>query len=304
MPEDELSFRIDFIMVNSKITEGGKISGYMIPDPERYEWITRDGKKFLRDKFDNLLIPEAEFASAAAKSARLPIHYSPPDIKNTDEYLASRKPKIAAFLDSGESHYEFADKSEEFLSGLEKDKLKFVILCIDIVGSTKLSKKLGLEKFTKIIQLFSREMAAIVALHRGYVLKYTGDELIAYFPEPNFIGMNDNAVDCGITMKLMVERLIAPMLVARGEPSISFRIGIDSGSGAIATIGARGIKQHKDIIGLTVNFAAKMQAVALPGGIVIGNATARNLHSSRRKHFEKFEVKDWSYGYPLHRLKT
>jgi len=299
LPTEKFAFRIDFINEVTEVGKDGKISGYLIPNPERYEWRELEGKKYLYDKFDNLAIPQEEFIKAASQLTNLPIYYTPPDIQDTRAYLESKRSKINEFLDSKETKCEHSDKSEEFLRALERDKLKFVILCIDIVGSTKLSASLPLEDFKRLIELFSREIGNVVTLHRGYVLKYTGDGLIAYFPEPNFIGMNDNAVDSAVTMKMLVEQVLNAVLVERGKTPLGIRIGIDSGEAAVAIVGEPSTKQHKDIIGLTINFAAKIQAIASPGGIVIGDATARNLHVDHRKYFVKANAPGWGYDYPL-----
>jgi class 3 adenylate cyclase len=51
----------------------------------------------------------------------------------------------------------------------------------DLVGSTNMSMTLPVDKFVTIIRAFLYEMSCIVQCYRGYVLKYVGDAVIAFF---------------------------------------------------------------------------------------------------------------------------
>lgn len=184
--------------------------------------------------------------------------------------------------------------------------MKFVILTVDLKGSTKMSQQLDSKINAKMITLFTREMASIVNNYHGYVLKYTGDGLIAYFPEPNFIGMNDLAVDCAIGMKLLLRDGINKVLRKKRLPKLKLRVGIDSGEAMIVDMGYELNKQHKDLISETMNLSAKIQSLASENGIAVGDSTARNLHVTRRKFFAKTIPKEWKYTtktgevYPVH----
>jgi class 3 adenylate cyclase len=281
----------------------------LIPSPERYEEKEYDGRKFYYDKFDNLLYPQDELLQQIANQLPgLPIHSSLPTIGNLDAYVKKRIPYIKKFFEDRKSAYRAVDKSQDFLRKLQSSELKFVILCIDLVGSTKMSQSIDAKQYGRIIQAYTREMDALVLPYHGYVLKHVGDGLIAYFPEPNFLGMNDNAVDCAYAMRKVVLEAINPVLAQRGLPILRIRIGIDSGEALVLTMGAPSVKQEKDIIGETVNLAAKIQSQAPENGVVIGGTTAMNLHFTRRRLFEKYESSSWNYktasgsSYPLYRL--
>ena len=59
------------------------------------------------------------------------------------------------------------------------------------------------------------ELSELVPKFWGYVLKYTGDGLIAYFPEPSFITMNDAALYCALTMRKIVYQALNTALQHR-----------------------------------------------------------------------------------------
>lgn len=285
--------------------ESRQFTGQLIPDPEKYEWKTIEGKKYLLDKFDNLLFPEEDIHKMFENLKPQPIYASAPKIANVDEYVKKRMTPIKKFFD-GKEDYSYVDKSEDFLKSREKDKMKFVILTVDLKGSTKMSQKLDVKDNAKLITLFAREMASVVNNYHGYVLKYTGDGLIAYFPEPNFIGMNDSAVDCAFAMKMVLRNGINQILRKKGLPKLKLRIGIDSGEAVIVDMGHESTKKHKDLISDTVNLSSKIQSLAPENGIAIGDSTARNLHVSRRKYFIKTIPVGWDNTtktgeiYPVH----
>jgi len=258
----------------------------LTPNPERYDWKIINGKKVLCDKFEDMRIPEDVYFKIMSDMKGKGLYYVKPTITSNLEYIQNRIPKIQQFLECDESDYEFIDKSEDFLNSLTIKEMTFVILCIDLKGSTKLSQKLSLEENAKIIKLFTKEMANIIASYHGYVLKYVGDGLIAYFPEPNFLGMEDNAVDCAASMKFLIENGINKVLTEKDLPELKFRIGLDTGEAIISTIGDISSKQQKDLIGMTINFAAKIQAVSEENQIVIGNSTKKQIHTTRKKLFQ------------------
>lgn len=212
------------------------------------------------------------------------------------------------FLDGKEPPYRHADISEDFLAGLNRDyQMNFVILCIDIKGSTVLSQQLSIQQNARLIDVFAKEMSAIVTNYRGYVLKYVGDGLIAYFPLFNSVPVDDAAVDCAMAMKYYIEHFLNEVLPTRQFPSLTFRIGLDSGEAVIKDIGDSSNKQHKDLIGLTINRASKIQGRAKDNGILIGDATLRGLHADKRACFTKHDdyfISENKNPYPLHALTS
>ncbi len=187
-----------------------------------------------------------------------------------------------------------ADPSEEYLSKMETTPKVMVILSIDIVGSTKLSKNLNLYDNAKIITIFSRAMGAIIHNFNGYVLKYVGDGIICYFPEPDYSGMHDNALYCAYTMKKYILKFLNPLLIEHKFPPLNFRIGINSGEVIKTIVGYNKIKQHFDLIGETINIASKIQAIPLENSILLGQGTNPQLHNFWRTKLTEIDLsKNW-----------
>lgn len=311
MSNKAMRFRMDFDQEIISVDEDKRtFTLRLIPNPRRYEWKEIDGKRYLYDKLDEVLFPEKAFFDLAKQIASQPIYFQPQEIDNAEQYVKSRIPLIQVRLRGDEKPATLEDKSEAFLESLADDKLGFVIMSVDIVGSTKLSTKLVPKNYTRLISTTLYEMSEIIPQFHGHVLKYTGDGLIAYFPEPSFITKNDLAIDCALTIRRLVYKGLNPVFKNEGYPSIDIRIGLDSGEAYITTIGSPKTKQHKDIIGAVVNLAAKIQSLGDPGDILLGNVTERNLHTMWREICEEITSReDWMYKdedekpYKVHRVK-
>lgn len=276
--------------------ETGRIEFAMRPNPERYEWVERDGEQVLYDKFDRMYFPKNVFSQMAEQLKGLPITYEKQRIDDAKRYIASRRRHIEAMLDGQGPEDGLVDKSEEFLDALAGDELGFVILSIDVVGSTNLATTVDPKLYRTIIRTLLYELSETIPLFNGHVLKYTGDGLVAYFPEPSFMRKNDLALDCALTLRGLVRDALNPALRKRGMPEVDVRIGIDAGQAFVETIGSPETKRHRDIIGDVVNLAVKIQGQAPPGGIYLGQIAVQNLHTNWRKGCTPGEIPaDWPY---------
>ena len=312
MPDREVRSRtrIDLVVkVISIDEEKNEFEVVFEPHPRRYEWKERDGKRWLFDKLDNLWFPEDVFIKQLPKLLQGPVGYQRQRIDSAEDYVNGRLPYIRKMLTSTDIPTKLVDKSEDFLNSLAAHKLEFAILSLDIVGSTRLSTVMPPEKYSRLICTTLFELSTVVPKFHGHVLKYTGDGLIAYFPAPSFIRMNDLAMDCALTMHLLTYEGINPVLKGEGYQPIDIRTGIDSGEAPIVTIGSPETKRHRDIIGSVVSLAAKIQSVAGVGKIALGDTTLRSLHTMWREICEEVELEtDWPYKdreenpYRVHRV--
>ena len=276
--------------------ESNSLTVLLKPDPMRYEWRKADRKKYLYDKLDNILCPEQVFYDLSRQIVNHRISLQSQEIDDIPICTDFSKPFIEKVLKGQQIAPRLEDKSEEFLQSLESDKLTFAIISLDVVGSTALSISLNPSTYANLISVVLWKLSAIIPKFHGHVLKYTGDGLIAYFPEPGFITKNDLAVDCAVALRRVIYKGLDTIFKEFGCPPIEVRIGIDTGEAFIKIIGDPSTKQHKDIIGAVVSLAAKIQAVTKPGEIYMGETTCRNLHNMWKENIELVELSDyWNY---------
>lgn len=298
MPSHQPDIRMDFVTkkVECVDKEKGIYRFCFEPHPDRYEKGELSGKKGYFDKFDRTFYPEEILEKAANSLIGQNMHYSPPKIKNSHNYAISRIDSIKKFLDGENEEEAESINSNDFLEDMDNLEMRFVILSIDIKGSTKMSQDLSPEMNYNVINLFLKEMALVINKFNGNVLKYTGDGLLAYFTEPNFIGMNDNALDCACAMRKVVFHAINPVLRSKELPKLSFRIGLDSGKATVKKFGIPEIKTQRDLIGDTVNIAVKIQDLANDSQILVGQTTVINSHVYWREKIKKIKLpNNWNY---------
>jgi adenylate cyclase len=205
------------------------------------------------------------------------------------------------------------EEAQNILEKYAKSKVTFVILHIDIVGSTAMSMILPVERLATIIQTFTQEMSLIIAAYGGYVLKYVGDSVLAFFPvtlENKYLPCA-NAVNCAHSMIKIMREGLNPILNEYDYPEMGVRIGIDMGENMVVQYGEdsssglstvqdkRGVlkKPHFDILGYTISITAKMTALAKDNQIVIGQFVydiLDDLHKSGYKVLQ-IEANDWNY---------
>ena len=133
-------------------------------------------------------------------------------------------------------------ETQNVLDKLANSKIKFVILNVDLVASTKLSMTLPLDRLTILIQSFNQEMSLIVKDFGGFVLKYVGDAVLAFFvvipgQESEGKAPCTRAIVCARCMLQVAHGGINPILNQYDCPQMNLRIGIDFGENAVIQSG-------------------------------------------------------------------
>lgn len=158
-----------------------------------------------------------------------------------------------------------------------EDELRPVsALFADIVGSTALAERLEPEDFTALIGGCVDRMCRAVEQFGGVIDAYMGDGIAAFFGFP--AASEDDAERAAMAALNLVRAIesYAREVQATWELSeLSVRVGVNSGQVAIGVVGAA--QRHPVALGDTMNVAARLQAAAEPGSILIGGTTARKL---------------------------
>jgi class 3 adenylate cyclase len=299
MTAAETPIRFDFdIQILGTDEATGLVEFALRLSPDRYqEAVLDDGTQAWYDRFDDLYISDSALADLAEHVAGLPLGFQPQRAGPLDEYLEECRARIQAALTGGSrSSIEFADVSEDWLRSRADDQLGFAVLSVDLVDSTTLAQTLSRQEYARLQVILQDELSELVPLFGGHVLKYTGDGLLAYFPEPSFIVQNDLACECALYMRAVVNRAINQSLQQAGLSVVQIRIGIDAGEAAVVVLGSPRTKRHADLIGDVIGLACKVEKHAEPGGIAIGSVCWRSLHTSWREHCRRLMTPpDWTY---------
>jgi class 3 adenylate cyclase len=220
--------------------------------------------------------------------------------------------------------------TQNVLEQFGESKINLVILHIDLVGSTRMSLDLPIERLTTIIRTFAQQMSLIVSMYGGFVLKYIGDAVLAFFVvedqqdkrianQSNGDKSNDddndndnfyllqysNAISCAHAMIRVIREGINPILSEYDYPELKVRVGIDIGEIAVVQYGWD-IDEHKslvlkkphlDLIGYTISIAVKMTSLVEADHIIIGQKLFDRLDSKQKNNFKQLPANPdiWSY---------
>jgi class 3 adenylate cyclase len=138
------------------------------------------------------------------------------------------------------------------------DRGHMIALNADVVGYSRLLAD-DYEATTAAMTEYHGLVDAEVAAHRGTVANFVGDSFMAVFDEV------EDAVGCAIAITTAVEARNADVPDSR---RVRFRMGLDQGEVGFAAGG-----YHGDAL----NIAARIQAIAQPGGISVSGRVYRSL---------------------------
>ncbi len=149
------------------------------------------------------------------------------------------------------------------------------VLFADVVDSTRLAERAGAEEWAEIMNGAFAFMNAAVTGYGGTVGRLMGDAILAFFGAP--LAHEDDAeraVRAALELREKAEeygeklRETHPSLF-RGGGGFAVRVGINSGLSVLATVGDE-IKAEYTAMGDTANLAARIQGLAAPGTVLIG----------------------------------
>ena len=228
-----------------------------------------------------------------------------PDDKTLDSetLIKVAQNRVSDSIINGIEYSPFKDDSERFLRDHVNTRVHIFVMYIDMVNSTNITLSLSEEKIVKLITSFAQEMAYTVTQFGGYMLKFVGDAVLAYFNADNaLVYPADNIVNCAKSMIRVLNEAINPVLSTNNYPTIAAKIGIDSGENMIVRYGSDRTKSHVDILGASMNMAAKIQNMAEPNQILIGGDVYARLHPETQKTFNQKTLDDSKWKY--HSRKT
>ncbi len=153
------------------------------------------------------------------------------------------------------------------------ERRQLTVMFSDLVGSTAMSARLDPEDMRTIIGAYHRCCASCIERDGGFVAKYMGDGVLAYFGYPQAHEHDaERAVQAGLAI---VEA--APKLVTAASSPLHVRVGIATGLVVVGDLVGSGEAQERGVVGETPNLAARLQAIADPDTVVIAEGTRRLL---------------------------
>jgi class 3 adenylate cyclase/predicted ATPase len=154
-------------------------------------------------------------------------------------------------------------------SGVDAERRPITVMFCDLVGSTALASRLDAEDWRSLVNAYLDEASTAVTGLGGHVLKKLGDGLMALFGYPKAL---ENDAERAVRAALAIQRALGELNArnaARRAPELTARIGLESG---LVVVDATG-----EVFGEAPNVAARVQAAAEPGTVLITSAVQRQV---------------------------
>jgi len=161
------------------------------------------------------------------------------------------------------------------------EKKLVTIFFSDLAGFTSLSESLPPEEVVSILNTYLERMTTVIMGNGGFVNKFEGDAIMAFWGAP--LASDDQALKAMLAALRCQEELagLNEDFAGRGLPSLSMRIGINSGEVIVGNIGSQKRFEYT-VIGDAVNLASRLEGINKQyGTMIICGTLAGNMAAEK-----------------------
>lgn len=154
------------------------------------------------------------------------------------------------------------------------ERRQMTVMFCDLVGSTEIAASSDPEETSELLQRFITEVSSAIVEQDGHVAKFLGDGVLAYFGWPR---ADEDAAARAVKAGLAAVARVGDLVSASGR--LSARAGIATGPVVVSELIGEGTSERASIAGPTPNLAARLEASAGPGEVVIHDVPRRLIGS-------------------------
>jgi predicted ATPase/class 3 adenylate cyclase len=158
------------------------------------------------------------------------------------------------------------------------ERRQLTVMFCDLVGSSALSARLDPEDLRVVIGAYHTCIAEVIARNEGVIARYMGDGVLAYFGYPQ---AHEDDAEQATRAGLALVDAVANLQTDYGA-ELQVRVGIATGMVVVGDLTGEGAAKEQAVIGETPNLAARLQALAEPGTVLISEST----HGLTDGHFD------------------
>jgi class 3 adenylate cyclase/tetratricopeptide (TPR) repeat protein len=195
------------------------------------------------------------------------------DLKDLGVLLGHRRKILRAIADLDKVAAAPIQTATEPARRDEAERRHLTVMICDLVGSTALSARLDPEDMRAVIDAYHAACARITRTYDGFLAEFRGDGILAYFGYP--VAHEDDA-ERTVRAAIDIIAAVARLETLAAEP-LAVRIGIATGVVVIGDLSREGALREHAVVGDTPNLAARLQALAAPGTVIVAASTRRLL---------------------------
>ncbi|MFQ5931961.1 MAG: adenylate/guanylate cyclase domain-containing protein [Nitrospiraceae bacterium] len=196
-------------------------------------------------------------------------HLREDDLKELGLPMGPRKVLLAAIAELEAVEATQSDVAPTDLRAPDAERRQLTVMFCDLVGSTAFSQKLDPEDFREVIKSFQKAVSEAVGRFDGYVAKYLGDGVLAYFGYPR---AHEDDAELAVRAALASVSAVG-RLNEMPDNRLEARVGIATGLVVAGDIADEDVSEEGAISGATPNLAARLQGATEPGCVVIDETT-------------------------------
>jgi class 3 adenylate cyclase/tetratricopeptide (TPR) repeat protein len=196
-------------------------------------------------------------------------HLTKEDLAELGLSLGHRKRMLRALA-------EMRDTPQTIETGTTKhdgERRRITVMFCDLVGSTTIAARLDPEDMREVIRGYHRLCTSVMKTYDGLITRFMGDGILVCFGYP---GAHEDDAERAVRAALEILTRIGGVKTNL-DVKLEARIGIATGLVVIGQLIGTGSPPTHDMVGETPNLAARLEAMAEPGTIVIADSTRRLL---------------------------
>ena len=151
------------------------------------------------------------------------------------------------------------------------ERRQLTVMFCDLVGSTAMSTRLDPEDMREVVAAYQKCVSETVRRFGGFVAKYMGDGVLAYFGYPQ---AHEHDAERAVRAGLAIVEAAPTLQTAAGAP-LHVRVGLATGIVVVGDLLGSGEAQERGVVGDTPHLAARLQVIAPPDSVVIAEGTRR-----------------------------
>ena len=193
------------------------------------------------------------------------------DLKDLGVLLGHRRKILRAIANFDPAALEPAEAASEPLPRDEGERRHLTVMFCDLVGSTALSARLDPEDLQRVIASYQACIGEVIGRFQGMIARYMGDGVLAYFGYPR---AQEDDVEQAVRAALALVEAV-PNLRTDADAVLQARVGVATGTVVVSELLIDHAPAEQSVIGETPNLAARLQALAEPGTVLICPNTRR-----------------------------
>ena len=186
------------------------------------------------------------------------------DLKDLGVLLGHRKKLLHALSTAKPRPTAQVEVTPFLANGPDAERRHLTVMFCDLVDFTELAGRVDPEVLRRILRSYEDVCAACVTHYEGYVSKHLGDGIVAFFGYPlAHEGGAERAILAGLEIVETLAQLDVP-----DAGRLHVRIGIATGLVVVSSV-------DNDAWGETMNLAARLQAIAPVGSVMVSERVRR-----------------------------